>query len=48
MQNTGGKSMTKREKLERALNHQAGPVPFDIGGTSVTGIHVSMVWKSGK
>lgn len=37
--------MTKREKLERALNHQAGPVPFDIGGTSVTGIHVSMVEK---
>lgn len=35
--------MTKHEKLSRALNHQSGPVPFDIGATSTTGIHVSVV-----
>jgi hypothetical protein len=32
--------MTSREKLQKALNHQAGPIPLDIGGTGVTGIHV--------
>lgn len=37
--------MTKKEKLSRALNHKSGPVPFDIGGTSVTSIHISMVEK---
>lgn len=37
--------MTKQEKLSLALNHQTGPVPFDIGGTSTTGIHVSVVEK---
>jgi len=35
--------MTHREKLQRALNHEAGPVPMDFGGTAVTGIHVSVV-----
>ena len=35
--------MTGREKLERALAHQAGPVPLDLGATSVTGIHCSVV-----
>jgi len=32
-----------KEKLRRALNHQAGPVPVDFGGTAVTGIHVMIV-----
>lgn len=37
--------MDKREKVSRALSHQTGPVPFDIGSTSVTGIHISIVEK---
>ena len=35
--------MTSREKLQKALDHQAGPVPLDLGGTGVTGIHVLAV-----
>ncbi|MEI6788205.1 MAG: uroporphyrinogen decarboxylase family protein [bacterium] len=35
--------MKYREKLQKALNHEAGPVPMDFGGTAVTGIHVSVV-----
>lgn len=35
--------MTHRERIKNALNHQAGPVPMDFGGTAVTGIHVSVV-----
>jgi hypothetical protein len=35
--------MKHREKLQKALNHEAGPVPMDFGGTAVTGIHVSVV-----
>lgn len=35
--------MTGREKLEMALSHRTGPVPFDLGATSVTGIHCSVV-----
>jgi hypothetical protein len=35
--------MTHRERIKNALNHQAGPVPLDFGGTAVTGIHVSVV-----
>lgn len=37
--------MDKREKLNLALNHKSGPVPFDIGATAVTGIHITMVEK---
>ena len=37
--------MTKSEKLELALNHRSGPVPIDLGGTSTTGVHVSVVEK---
>lgn len=37
--------MDKREKLSRALAHQSGPIPFDIGATSVTGMHISIVEK---
>lgn len=37
--------MTKQEKLDLALNHCAGPIPFDLGGTSTTGIHISVVEK---
>jgi hypothetical protein len=35
--------MTSREKLKNALNHKSGPIPFDMGGTGVTGIHVNSV-----
>jgi len=35
--------MTSKEKLQNALNHKAGKVPIDFGGTAVTGIHVSRV-----
>lgn len=35
--------MTKSEKLALALSHREGPVPFDLGGTAATGIHVSVV-----
>ncbi len=35
--------MNSREKLKRALSHQAGPVPVDFGGTAVTGIHVMVI-----
>jgi len=36
--------MTSRERLRRALNHQASDrVPVDFGSTPVTGIHVRMV-----
>lgn len=35
--------MTSRQKLQYALAHKEGPVPVDLGGTFVTGIHVSVV-----
>ena len=35
--------MNSREKVRKALNHEAGPVPVDFGSTPVTGIHVSCV-----
>lgn len=35
--------MNGKEKLQNALNHQEGPVPLDMGGTSVTGLHCSVV-----
>ncbi|MDF1570670.1 MAG: hypothetical protein P1P82_03545 [Bacteroidales bacterium] len=35
--------MTSREKLQKALDHQAGPIPLDLGGTGVTGIHVMAI-----
>ncbi len=35
--------MTSREKVRRALNHQSGPVPVDIGSTGLTSMHVSCV-----
>ncbi len=35
--------MNGREKLERALHHQAGPIPIDLGSNAVTGIHASVV-----
>ena len=31
--------MTSKEKLNNALNHQSGPIPVDLGGTAVTGMH---------
>ena len=35
--------MTSREKVQRALAHQSGPVPVDFGSTGLTGLHVSCV-----
>jgi hypothetical protein len=36
--------MTSRERLKAALNHhQPDAIPIDLGGTAVTGIHVSCV-----
>jgi hypothetical protein len=36
--------MTSRERLKAALNHQQpDAIPIDMGGTAVTGIHVSCV-----
>jgi hypothetical protein len=35
--------MTSREKVRRALRHEAGPVPVDFGSTGLTGMHVSCV-----
>jgi hypothetical protein len=37
--------MTSRERVEKALAHQEpDKVPFDVGGTPVTGMHVSSVY----
>lgn len=35
--------MTSKQKIINALNHIEGAVPFDLGSTSVTGIHCSIV-----
>lgn len=35
--------MNGKEKLQRALSHREGPVPLDMGSTSVSGIHCSVV-----
>ena len=35
--------MNSRETVRQALAHRAGRVPVDFGGTSVTGLHVSVV-----
>ena len=38
--------MTSRERVDCALNHQEPDrVPFDLGASAVTGIHVSAVYK---
>lgn len=37
--------MNGKEKLQRALAHEQGPVPVDFGSTSVTGIHCSIIEK---
>lgn len=38
--------LTSRERVERALNHtEADEVPLDLGGSLVTGMHVSSVYK---
>ncbi len=34
---------TGRARVRRALNHEQGPVPLDIGGSPTSGIHVSML-----
>lgn len=36
-------AMNHRKKLKNALNHRNGKVPLDLGGTAVTGMHVSVV-----
>ncbi len=33
--------MTSAEKVRRALNHESGPVPLDIGMFPTSGIHIS-------
>ncbi len=35
--------MTSREKVQRSLAHQSGPVAVDFGSTGLTGMHVSCV-----
>ena len=35
--------MTGKEKLKLAINHEEGPVLFDIGGMPTTGIHCKVV-----
>lgn len=35
--------MNGKQKLEQALAHKSGPVPFDLGATAVTGVHCSVV-----
>jgi hypothetical protein len=38
--------LTSRERVARTLNHQEPDrVPFDLGGSSVTGMHVSVVYQ---
>lgn len=38
--------MTSRERVQSALKHREGdPVPLDLGGSSVTGMHVDSVYK---
>lgn len=37
--------MNSREKLVRALNHQEGKLPFDLGGTLSTGISASKLYR---
>ena len=38
--------MNSRERVELALNHEeADRIPFDLGGSSVTGMHVSAVYR---
>ena len=38
--------MNSRERVHLALNHQeADHVPLDLGGSLVTGMNVSMVYK---
>lgn len=34
---------TGKENLRKALNHEEGPIPLDLGSTAVTGIHVSVL-----
>ena len=35
--------MTGKERVERALDHQEGPIPIDFGSSAGTGMHVSIV-----
>ena len=35
--------MKSREKVQKALGHEAGPVPIDCGSTPVSGMHCSCV-----
>ncbi|PHV69314.1 methyltransferase [Sporanaerobium hydrogeniformans] len=37
--------MNAKARVQRALEHQAGPVPFDMGAFPTTGIHVSVLEK---
>jgi len=35
--------MKPRERVLKAMNHESGPVPIDLGSTAVTGMHCSTV-----
>ncbi len=35
--------MTSKEKVQRALSHDGGPIPIDFGSNAVTGMHSSIV-----
>ena len=38
--------MTSRERVREALNHrEADKIPFDLGGSAVTGMQASTVYK---
>ena len=37
--------MNSKEKLQNALNHKPGPIPIDLGGSAVTGIHCETLAK---
>jgi hypothetical protein len=42
----GGDMVSSRERVTRALSHdEPDRIPFDLGGSSVTGIHVSVVYR---
>lgn len=36
-------NMTSKQKLKAAINYQHGPIPVDLGATSVTGMHCETV-----
>lgn len=35
--------MNSKEKISKALRHESGPIPVDLGGTAVTGMHCDTI-----